>query len=199
MLKYLTYLPINYNKDIESPLMIFLHGATERGDDFSLLKQTEPVVLLEKKELELPVITIAPLCPKFESWNYDILDEMLEEIKNKYKINDKKIYLTGFSMGGIGVLRWAQKSTNKFAAIVALCAGGSRFMAEYFKNLPIWFFHGKKDEIVNYKKTEDLYKELSKYNTNTKITLLEDEGHSIWGKVYRNFEIYQWLMSYERS
>lgn len=199
MYKYLTYLPKNFDKSQHYALMIFLHSTLERSDNFELLKNTEPIVLFEKKEIEVPAIVIAPLCPKFESWKVDKLNELLQEIKNLYLIDTNRIYVSGFSMGGLGLLKWAHDFQDVFAAMIPICSGGIKYMAEKIKHIPTWFFHGKKDNVIPYIKTQELYDAMLQLGADVKITLYEDEGHKIWSKVYGNKEIYDWLLSKSKT
>lgn len=199
MYKYLTYLPKNFNANQSYALMIYLHSTLERSDNFELLKNTEPVVFFEKKEIDVPAIFIAPLCPKFESWKVEKLNKLLEEIKGLYLIDTNRIYVSGSSMGGIALLKWAYNFPDIFAAMIPVCSGGIKQMAEKISHIPTWFFHGKKDNVISYHKTQELYGAMLQLGADVKFTLYEDEGHKIWPKVYRNQEIYDWMLSKSKT
>ncbi len=199
MYKYLTYPSDDSKKRQPYPVLFFLHGAPQRSQNFEKLKNVELPLLLEKKELKLPMLTVAPLCPEGQMWDAKELDQIYMKIKKEHNIDESRVYLTGFSMGGFGSLKWAKDSEIKFAAIIAVCSGGSIFLAEYLKDTPIWFWHGKDDNIIEFEKTFNLYNKLKKLGSEVKITAMEHEGHKIWDKVYRDPEIYEWLLSHKRN
>ncbi len=197
MYKYLTYLPDTLKNRKNYPVLFFLHGAPQRSENFEKLKNVELPVLLEKKELNIPVLTVAPLCPEGQMWDAKELDNVYYEVKKEYNIDERKIYITGFSMGGFGSLKWVKDSEINFAAIVAVCSGGSVFLADYLKEVPIWFWHGTNDTIIEFEKTFNLYNKLKSIGADVKLTALENEGHKIWDKVYRQQEIYDWMLSHQ--
>lgn len=117
-LKYLLHLPKEYDISSKWPLIFFLHGAGERGEDLELVKKHGIPMLCEKDE-NFPFIAVSPQCPSDNWWNvyYDDLYYLLNEIKNKYSIDESRIYLTGLSMGGFGTWDFASKYPNEFAAV----------------------------------------------------------------------------------
>ncbi len=197
MYKYITYQPDNISDDDKNyPLLVFLHGAPQRGDDFTSLKKVELPLLLETKEISIPMFVVAPLCPSGESWDSQAIMEVVNELKLNTKIDRKRIYLTGFSMGGFGSLKLLKDFPSTFSACAAVCSGGSRFFADYIKDIPLWFFHGKKDNIIEIEKTLALVKELETYGVSPKLTIYEDLGHRIWHKVYRRSDLYEWFLKH---
>ena len=163
MYKYIKYLPKNYEASKEYPLLIFLHGAPQRGNNIDKLKQTALPYELENNMLKLSMIVIAPQCPENESWNSFLLYDLLIEIFKNHQINRKRIYLTGFSMGGFGTLKFAKDYPKLFAAIAPVCSGGSIYIAEKIHHIPAWFFHGKKDKIIPIEKTQEVIDQLKKF------------------------------------
>ena len=196
MYKYLTYLPKAFDKTREYPLLIFLHGAPQRGDDLKKVKAVGLPYELENQNLSLDFIVVAPQCPYFESWQSDKLYELYKQIYATYLVDIKRVYLTGFSMGGFGSIKFAKEYSKIFAAVAPVCSGGSSFVAQNIKKIPFWFFHGKKDEIIEFSKTEELYNELVKLNADVKLTAYENLGHDVWTVTYKNTALYDWFLSH---
>ncbi len=197
MYQYLTYLPKKYDKTKEYPLLIFLHGTPQRGDDINIVKKTALPYELEKKNLKLEMIVVAPQCPTADSWDTKLLYDFFLDVYKKYSINTKRIYLTGFSMGGFGALKFARDYPKIFAAVAPVCSGGTKYVAQDLKHIPFWFFHGKKDFIIEISKTEELVDELKRLNAEVKFTIYEDLGHDIWTVVYKEKELYEWFLVHE--
>lgn len=196
MYKYITYLPKKHNKAQQYPLLIFLHGAPQRGDNFEKLKQVALPFEIEKNNLKIDMIVVAPLCPITDTWEPEKIYQVFVDVYKNYPIDLKKIYLTGFSMGGFGAIKFAKEYSKLLAAIAPVCSGGSKYVAPEIKDIPFWFFHGKQDKIIGYEKTEELFKELQKLNADVKLTTYEDLGHEIWNETYKNEELYQWFLSH---
>ena len=199
MYKYISYLPNDYHKQENlSPLLIFLHGTPQRGSDFSELKKVGIPKLLEKGDFKSQMIVIAPLCPKFESWDSASLFSIYKLIEKKYRIDTKRVYITGFSMGGFGALKFAKEYPYIFAAMAPVCSGGSKYMSEYIAHIPTWFFHGKKDEVIEFEKTKELVDKLKELKSDVRFTEYEKLGHEIWEKVYGNMDLYDWFLNYSK-
>ena len=128
-LPYLLYLPEDYGKDRKAwPLMLFLHGAGERGDNLDKVKVHGPPKLIEKEDKAFPFIIASPQCPKDGWWASDIqvaaLDALLSDLTTRYTVDPDRIYLTGLSMGGYGTWRLAADYPERFAALAPVCGGG---------------------------------------------------------------------------
>jgi len=126
-LNYLLYLPKNYDSKPAWPLVLFLHGAGERGDDLDLVKKHGPPKLVEAGK-EFPFVLVSPQCPADHWWQPQELTALLDEIVEKQKIDKDRIYVTGLSMGGFGTWSLAAYSPKRFAAIVPVCGGSRRAM-----------------------------------------------------------------------
>lgn len=199
-INYLLYLPSDYVADSkqEWPLLIFLHGAGERGDDLDAVKKWGPPRIIESGEL-LPMIVVAPQCPKGKWWDLDALDAMLSDLKQHYSINDNQIYLTGLSMGGYGTWNWAVRDPNQFAAIVPICGGGKVDKAAQLKDLPIWAFHGDKDKAVKPEKSVEMVDAVNAAGGNAKLTMYEGVGHNSWSNAYGDENLWIWLSEQKRE
>ena len=148
-LDYLVYLPPDYDSKASWPLLVFLHGAGERGDDLELVKKHGPPKLIEEGK-QFPFIVVSPQCPKDGWWTSKPLEltVLVDEIEAKYKVDKDRIYLTGLSMGGFGTWMLAGYTPERFAALVPICGGGDTLTARRLGNVPIWVFHGAKDPVV---------------------------------------------------
>lgn len=197
-LNYLLYLPPGYEKQDKWPLVLFLHGAGERGDNLDKLKLHGPPKLVDKGK-QFPFIIVSPQCPNGHWWNNELipLTALLDDIESKYKVDRDRVYLTGLSMGGFGTWALAAYTPDRFAAILPICGGGEPLLARVLKTMPVWAFHGGKDPVVPVKRSQDLI-DAKKSNTEAKLTIYPDAGHDSWTATYDNPEIYEWLLSHKR-
>lgn len=203
-LNYLLYLPKNYNEDDKFPLVIFLHGAGERGEDLELVKiHGIPKLIAEGKNF--PFIAISPQCPTDSWWTERTqdLNLLIDEILSNYAIDKNRVYLTGMSMGGYGTWKLASEHPEKFAAILPICGGPWNVCFKEklpkLKELPIWTFHGAKDETVPIQGTEFIVNSLKELGNEARFTIYPEAGHDSWSETYENPEIYEWLLSQSRG
>src|SRR5207248_9955357 len=154
---YLLYLPKDYNAKSRQrwPLILFLHGAGERGRDISKVAAHGPPKLV-KQGKQFPFIIVSPQCPNGEHWDNDVLLALLEDVEAKHKVDKGRVYLTGLSMGGYGAWSLGLTHPEKFAAIAPICGGGDPILllladpkkVATIKSLGVWVFHGGKDPVV---------------------------------------------------
>ena len=124
-LKYLLFLPAGYEPSGKAwPLLLFLHGAGESGDDLAKVKLHGPPKLIENKTRDFPCIVVSPQSPG-RGWNADILAGLLDDLAAKYRVDKDRVYLTGLSMGGFGSWSLAAAYPDRFAAIAPICGGGA--------------------------------------------------------------------------
>lgn len=196
MYQHLSYLPKGYKKSKEKfPLIIFLHGAPQRGDDIEvLLEEALPKEL--EKGLKIPFVVVVPHCPIDESWNSQKLYDFYNYVVNEYRVDKNRIYLTGFSMGGFGTLKFARDYPSLFAAAAPVCSGGSKFFAQDLASVPMWFFHGGKDEIIEIEKTQELVDELKKNKAEVEFTIYPELAHDVWTPTYKNKKLYDWFLEH---
>ncbi|MCS7053007.1 MAG: dienelactone hydrolase family protein [Ignavibacterium sp.] len=201
-LNYLLYLPEDYKlSDKKYPLVIFLHGSGERGDDLEKVKKHGIPKLIEDGK-KFPFILIAPQCPSGKRWTHLLLELslLIEEIQKNYLVDEKKIYLTGLSMGGQGTWALAFYNPQKFAAIAPICGWTDTFEACNLKDLPIWIFHGAKDEVISIEYSQKIYEAIKNCGSNKiKITIYPDLAHDSWTRTYNNPEFYNWLLSISKE
>ena len=196
MYKYLAYYPHNYHITLEKvPLIIFLHGAPQRGNDIEVLKEEALPKELESG-MKLEALVIAPHCPMGESWEPQKLYDFFNYIVNNYRVDKSRVYITGFSMGGFGLLKFVRDYPGLFAAAAPVCSGGSKYFAEELCSVPMWFFHGEKDQVIEIAKTKELVEELKNYGADVQFTIYPDLAHDVWTPTYKKPELYEWFFKY---
>lgn len=208
-MQYLEYLPKDYKaqKDKRWPLMLFLHGAGERGTDVQLVARHGPMKLVREGH-DFPFIIIAPQCPEKQRWQPEPLLQLIANAQKKFRVDPDRIYVVGLSMGGFGTWKMGINYPEKFAAIIPICGGGdtgeivmsSIDHSEALKRLPIWAFHGAKDPVVPVKASEDTVELLkSKGVSDIKLTIYPEALHDSWTQTFENPEIYDWLLQHKRG
>jgi predicted peptidase len=198
--KYLLYLPDAYEKDKEAeyPFILFLHGGGEKGDDLNKVKRNGPPKILEDKK-DFPFIVVSPQCPGDERWTAYKLNALLEGLVEKYRIDEDRIYLTGLSMGGYGTWDLASNYPHWFAAIVPVCGGGDVRRVRAVKDIPVWAFHGMRDNVIPIERSLELVRALEKIDGNVKFTVYPEANHNSWTQTYNNPELWEWLLEQKRQ
>ena len=198
---YLLSLPEGYEADPQKkwPLIVFLHGAGERGDNLELLKKHGPPKLIAAGQ-KFPAVVVSPQVAPHNIWNPHGVKALTDEVMRKHRIDPDRVYLTGISMGGFGTWETAMEYPDLWAAIMPICGGvGVRFvMAERIKNIPEWIFHGAKDPVVDPAFSQRMKDLLTKMGTPVKFTLYPDAQHDCWTVTYDNPEVWKWLFEQRR-
>jgi len=206
---YLLSLPEGYGKDPSKrwPLLMFLHGAGERGTDIWLVAKHGP---FKTEAATNNFIIVSPLCPPGKIWSEDVLLALLDEIENKYAVDLHRVYLTGLSMGGFGAWNLGLNHPEKFAAMAPVCGGGQTIgivLARYYdapklaqmKSLGIWAFHGGKDSTVLPDESAHMVNALKAAGcTDIKLTIYPETGHDSWNQAYADPELFAWLLKHSR-
>lgn len=199
-IKYLLFLPQDYGKkDQQWPLILFLHGAGERGDNLDLVKKHGPPKIVDQKP-DFPFVVISPQCPADSWWTEegDALIALLDDILAHYRVDPDRVYLTGLSMGGFGTWDLAIAYPKRFAAIAPICGRGKPYMVKRIKDVPAWVFHGGKDPVVPIKDSEDMVNALKKVGAEVKFTVYPEAGHDSWTETYNNPALYDWFLAHRR-
>jgi predicted peptidase len=197
-LDYLLSLPADYEKSRKSwPLVLFLHGSGESGTNLDKVKTHGPPKIVEAKG-PFSFILVSPQCPG-RGWNSDVLNALLDSVTRHYRVDKKRVYLTGLSMGGYGTWALAAAHPEKFAAIAPICGGGNPADAPKLAKLPIWVFHGGKDTTVPLQRSQEMVDAIKSAGGDPKFTIYPDAGHDSWTETYNNPEFYQWLLSQART
>jgi predicted peptidase len=192
-LNYLLALPKDYEQKEKWPLLMFLHGSGERGNDLELLKKHGPPRLIEEGK-EFPFIVVSPQCPSGIRWKTNALAALIDEMIKNYNVDENRIYVTGLSMGGYGTWKLANEISEKLAAVVPICGWGDSWTICEIGDLPVWAFHGGKDNVVVPQKSQELVDALKRCNGNVKFTLYPEANHDSWTETYNNPEVYKWLL-----
>jgi predicted peptidase len=208
---YLLFLPQDYaaNSAKRWPLILFLHGAGERGTNVWLLTAHGPPDLV-RQNTNFPFIVVSPQCPDGQMWSDDLLLALLDEVEKKYTVDTRRVYLTGLSMGGFGAWNLGLSHPEKFAAIAPASGGGETILltlGEYFdhaqlakiKTLGVWAFHGGKDPTVAVEESERMVDALKKAGcTDVRLTIYPEAKHDCWTETYDNPELYEWFLKHSR-
>jgi len=196
---YLIFLPESYNRTGKSwPLILFLHGAGERGEDFDLVRKHGLAKIVEQ-EPNFPFIVVSPQCPKGQWWSMDLLATLLDEVERKDRVDKKRIYVTGLSMGGYGTWQLAIEHPKRFAAIAPVCGGSNPHRADEIKDLPVWVFHGAKDKVVPIARSREMVAALRKSGAkNVRLTVYPQAEHDSWTPTYENKRLYDWFLTHRR-
>lgn len=199
--KYVLFVPDEYTGDKPFPLILFLHGSGETGTDGHKQATVGLGPAVKKQEADgkhFPCFVIFPQSQN-RTWRADSKDAqralaILAAVQKEYKIDDKRLYLTGLSMGGFGTWSLAEKYPDRWAAIVPCCGGGDPAKAKELKDIPCWVFQGDADPVVPVRRARDMVAALKAAGGDPKYTEYPGVGHDCWDKAYATPELYDWLL-----
>lgn len=201
-LAYLLFLPEDYGKHPGKtwPLMLFLHGIGERGDDLDLVK-THGIAKIVEEQPDFPFIAISPQCPEDTMWWWHLhtLKAIVEQVMAEYAVDEQRIYLTGLSMGGFGTWSLAMGYPDLFAAIAPICGGGMPDLVALIKDVPVWAFHGAEDPAVRLQAGQRMVDALQAVGGHVRFTVYPGVGHDSWTQTYENPELYEWFLQHKRK
>ncbi len=197
-LDYLLYLPPGYQDGEKLPMIVFLHGAGERGDDLARVKSHGPPKRVES-DPGFEFIVLSPQCPAGQRWQTADVIELVEHIRDTRKVDPDRIYLTGLSMGGYGTWDVAVRYPRHFAAIAPICGGGNPRFARRIRDLPAWVFHGAKDQVVPLSQSQEMVEALREAGGDPKFTIYPEAGHDSWTEAYAGRALYDWFLQHRRS
>jgi len=205
----LLYLPKDYQsaKRRGWPLLLFLHGAGERGDNLTLVAKHGPPKLVARNR-EFPFVIVSPQCPADRIWDDDALLALLDEVIARFRIDPRRVYVTGLSMGGYGTWNLGLKYPERFAAIAPICGGGSgadvllasTVKGRALRSLAVWAFHGARDAVVPLIESKVMVATLRKAGCRkVKLTVYPDAEHDSYTRTYDRPELYKWFLSHRRK
>ena len=223
-LPYRILIPKNYNSQKSYPLLIFLHGAGERGsDNKSQLVHGSFLFKSEDFRNNYPAIVVFPQCPEKSSWanvkrNYDMLngkkfdffkeisenkqlimvEELLDLIEKKYSIDPTRRYVGGLSMGGMGTFELVARNPDYFAAAFPICGGGNPDWSDLLKTTPFWIFHGEDDGVVSVDFSRKMYEALSAEKASVRFTVYPEVNHNSWDNAFAEPDLMHWLFLNKR-
>jgi predicted peptidase len=196
---YLLYVPRDYAVDTtrQWPLVIFLHGIGERGSNLALVKRHGLPKLIAAGRT-FPFLVASPQCPDDTRWNIPALEAFIDELARIKRIDSRRIYVTGLSMGGFAAWSLAQRRPERYAAVVPICGGGDPKFAARLRDLPLWVFHGAKDETVPIADSAKMVAAIRVAGGAPRFTIYPEADHDSWTKTYENEELYVWLLAQGR-
>ncbi|BDD00657.1 phospholipase (plasmid) [Persicobacter psychrovividus] len=224
VLNYRMLKPAHFEQGKQYPLVVFLHGSGERGNDNKIqLVHGASVFTNAENMAKHPAIVIFPQCPKDQSWvkmsrthkkgedatflfpktkkpqpAMALVNELVDSLRASGQVNKKQVYVMGLSLGGFGTLDCLQRWPHKYAAAVVICGGNNPELAHRYRRKPIWFFHGSKDDIVPNHYSRAIYNKIKKYNSGTKYTLVEGANHNSWDSAFATPELLDWLFQWKK-
>jgi len=214
--KYQVFLPDNWTSKKVWPIILFLHGAGERGDDGLVQTQVGMGRAIRLDRDRFPAIVVIPQCRKEIWWAQSPMDDLaiksLEAATKEFHGDTKRTYLTGLSMGGYGTWHLAGKYPGRFAAIVPICGGVlmpeisrqqspddtkpySDAANKIGNKTPVWIFHGGADEVVPVAESQRMAAALKVLGGELHYTEYPGVGHNSWDKAYAETEMLTWLFS----
>jgi predicted peptidase len=208
-LPYRLLLPRGYDKGTRYPVVVFLHGAGEKGTD-NQRQVTNGVEKFAEGEnrRKYPAFVVVPQCPPNRWWTEGTAEmtlplalvfEIVEALAKEFSVDEKRIYITGISMGGFGAWDAISRKPGYFAAAVPVCGGGDPSKAELIKDVPVWAFHGAEDTIVDVRYSRQMVRALEEAGGKPKYTEYRGVGHASWEYVYSEPAMYAWLFAQKRS
>ena len=210
---YRLFKPAGYDDQQKYPLVLFLHGAGERGDD-NQSQTKNGVRFFLQNQAKFPCFIVAPQCPGKLQWvdtpwgnlkhampaqptepmqsTIDLLPALQKEFA---AIDPKRLYVTGLSMGGFGTWDLISRFPKKFAAAVPICGGADEAQAPQIAKVPVWVFHGGADDVVKTIRSRNIVAALKAAGGSPKYTEYPGVGHGSWDQAYREADLFPWLFS----
>jgi predicted peptidase len=217
-LPYLLLKPGQYDPAKTYPLVMFYHGAGERGDDNkSQWKNGIEVFQTPENREKYPCFIIAPQCPKDKQWvnvpwgdesevqpaepseQLRLSLEILESVRKEFPIDANRLYVMGLSMGGFATWDVITRHPKLFAAAVPICGGGDEKMAVKIKDLPIWAFHGGADPVVKTLRTRNMIAAIKEAGGNPKYTEYPGVGHDSWTRSFHDPQLLAWIFEQKKK
>ena len=213
-LPYRIMAPKDYDPNKKYPLVLFLHGAGERGTD-NLIQLVHGMNDFSKDEnrAKYPCFVVAPQCPTGKRWvevdwtldshkqlpddseTMKLVLALLSSLQKEYSIDAKRLYVTGLSMGGYGTWDLITRYPHMFAAAAPVCAGADETKASLVAKVPIWTFHGDKDTTVKVSRSRNMIAAIEKAGGKPKYTEYPGVGHNSWKSAYSDPKLLEWMFA----
>ncbi|MGH8263840.1 MAG: prolyl oligopeptidase family serine peptidase, partial [Steroidobacteraceae bacterium] len=196
---YLLFLPAGFQAHgaQKYPLLIFLHGSGEAGDDLDRVKVQGPPKIVESRP-DFPFIVASPQTPDDSIFDPATLDAMLDELIEHYPVDPDRVYLTGLSLGGEWTYGWAGLRPERFAAIAPVSGEWTTAVDCRLKHVPVWAFHGAVDDVVPLAQDQAMVQAINDCGGDARMTVYPDTGHDAWTQAYATEELYAWLLRHRR-
>ena len=198
---YAEYLPKNFDREQKYPLVMFLHGAGERGDDIDVAMRHGFMQHVRDEGREYPFIFVAPQCPAGKYWGCytESLLAFLDFICETLPVDKSRVYLTGLSMGGTGTFMLAMAAPERFAAIAPVCGSGIYWFGEALSDVPVLMYHGDLDETVPIEESVEMLRAIHKRGGNAELRICYGVKHNAWERAYSGDELVNWLLSHKKK
>lgn len=222
---YRILFPNEFNITEKYPLIVFLHGAGERGNDnIKQLRYAGDFFFSWVVEKEVKTVVVLPQCSEKDYWaavnirsvngrrifdfsewqeptmSMKCLISLIDSLRHLSWIDTERLYVGGLSMGGMGTFELLARQPDWFAAAFPICGGGNPEMAvNYASKVPLWIFHGEKDEIVPVSHSLMMADAIRKYGGQVKLSVYPSVGHNSWENAFKEPELIPWLLSQRRS
>ena len=177
------------------PLILFLHGSEQRGDNPALLDDL-PILDFTEEDAGFPFVTVVPQCPSGTTWSPGVLKQVLDAVEAMVPVDRERVYLTGFSMGGFGTWQTAAAFPGIFAAIAPLCGFSDIPDAPVLAAIPVWAFHGAQDRNIPVTESERMIATLRREGADAQLTVYPDLAHDCWTMTYHDSRLYLWFLSH---
>ena len=211
--RYKLLIPDNIQKGMKYPVVLFLHGAGERGNDgLRPLRSLPSKLASDDYRKRVPWYLVVPQCPSEVKWNYrgdllprptdelDVVWAILRDVLQKESSDPNRVYAIGFSMGGYGVWEFGCRHPEALAAIIPIAGAGRPEKAKLLPNLSIWAVHGRDDEIVDVAGTRDMIAAIREAGGSPLYSELEGVGHgSLAPAIEDSDELLCWLFEQSRK
>ncbi|HYF00625.1 MAG TPA: PHB depolymerase family esterase [Planctomycetota bacterium] len=189
------------------PLVVFLHGVGENGNDGEKHLKVGLPVHVQKNAATFPALVLAPQCAgpwKYVGADEQVVLEAIEATRRERRVDPSRIYLTGLSQGGCSAFELGAKYPEKWAALVVVCGAGRPADAMRLRRTPVRIYHGEKDDVVppsGHHRFDDVGvggRDMAAFLPHAKYVEFPGAGHAIWDEVYGNPELWTWLFAQKR-
>jgi len=217
-LPYRLFKPKDYDPKQKYPLVLFLHGAGERGNDNAAqLRHSNPLIFVnEENQTKHPCFFVAPQCPRGKRWvevdwgaaahvqpkepsdPMRLTIELLDALQKEFSLDPQRLYVTGMSMGGYGTWDIIARRPHLFAAAAIVCGGADETTAPRIAHIAQWAFHGAEDNVVKVQRSRNMIAALKQAGGTPLYTEYEKGGHGIWDRAYREPELVPWVFTQKR-
>ncbi|MFP2996563.1 alpha/beta hydrolase-fold protein [Spongiivirga sp. MCCC 1A20706] len=221
VLPYRVFFPDNFDSSKQYPILFFLHGSGERGNDNeSQLVHGASTFIKKEIHAKYPAIVVMPQCPATDYWSNVNVEtaadgtrdfqfkkdgpptgamymatELVKHMLSNYPIKKDQVYIGGLSMGGMGTFEIVRRIPNTFAAAIAICGGANPETAVQLKDTSWWIFHGEKDNVVPIRLSRIMNEALKKEGADVKLTIYPEDGHDSWTSAFAEPDLMDWLFS----
>lgn len=203
--KYVVFIPEAYKPDKKWPVIMFLHGAGERGSDGRSQTAIGLGPMVKARARTFPFIVVFPQCENEKSrylhgWLAESADgqrslKILEAVERDFSVDPLRRVLTGWSMGAYGTWSIASATPDRWSAVVPLAGGGDVAKVTALKNVPVWTFHGIEDTAIRPQESRKLVEALKKAGGHPHFTELPKVDHDLWKIVYDSDELFDWMLN----